>query len=337
MGAAITFNREDQPEKQTIMYKGEKYNILVDMHGRCFIQINSRKRLYLDKTGQIAKKQKGSRTVTTAIESFEDMKKIQDYFIEHEKWNFYLLFTLNVNTGRRISDLLHSRWSDFFYKNGNMREYWNVMKVDDDGEIIDGEQKTGKKKAVYLNDAVREAFSIFFEHETSIDLEKDCDEFVFKQLHGNYKGRVLSQEIYRKNLIKASECLDYEIRSHSMRRGMGYAMLEMHPNDPKAKSVLMEIFNHSSEKMTNKYIGETKKHEKEYFSDLGENYVKYVMHGEKVPFNVRKPVSYYDNSELRQYMMIAFAKILDAKDETDPIALMSLYNELLDGLEKIAK
>ena len=40
-------------------------------------------------------------------------------------------------------------------------------------------------------------------------------------------------------------------------------MMEFHPNDNKAKSVLMELYNHSSEKMTNKYIGETAKLEQE--------------------------------------------------------------------------
>ena len=63
----------------------------------------------------------------------------------------------------------------------------------------------------------------------------------------------------------------------------------------------------------------------------------YVMDGEEIPFLVKKPVSVYDNAELRDYMLRAFGKILDVKDETDPIKLMKLYNELLDGLETIAK
>ena len=61
------------------------------------------------------------------------------------------------------------------------------------------------------------------------------------------------------------------------------------------------------------------------------------MHGEDIPFAVKRPVSTYDNSELRQYMLCAFGKILDVKDETDPVKLMQLYNDLLDGLEDIAK
>ena len=94
---------------------------------------------------------------------------------------------------------------------------------------------------------------------------------------------------------------------------MGKMMIELHPNDLVAKSVLMELYNHSSEKITNKYLGETAKLEREYLQDFGEKYKKYVMDGQEIPFVVKKPVSVYDNSELRDYMLCAFGKILDAK------------------------
>ena len=61
------------------------------------------------------------------------------------------------------------------------------------------------------------------------------------------------------------------------------------------------------------------------------------MDGEDVPFLVKNPVSVYDNSELRNYMLCAFGRILDVKDETNTIKLMKLYNELLDGLEMIVR
>lgn len=321
---------------QICEYQGNTYFVLTDMNGKSFIEVDGTRK-YLDKNGKVINKQCGTKSIKTAIENFEDMKKIQDYFIKNKQWNFYLLFTLNVNTGRRISDLRQARWSDFFYKSGNMKKFWDIKKIDKVQNRVSGEQKTSKSKELYINVAVQEAFRIFLENEKSIDFEYDYEEPIFKQLHGTHRGKVVSQEGYRKALIKAGECLNYEIRSHSMRRGMGKMMLELHPNDPFAKSVLMELYNHSSEKMTNKYLGESAKLEKEYLEDLGEKYKKYVMKGEDIPFVVKKPVSVYDNSELRDYMLCAFGKILDMKDETDSIKLMRLYNELLDGLENIAK
>ena len=235
-------NNEKKPERKTCEYKGVTYFVLTDMQGRCFIDVNG-ERKYLDCNGKVANKKHGTKSVKTAVENFEDMKKVQDYFIENKQWNFYLLFTLNVNTGRRISDLRHAKWSDFFYKNGNIRKYWDIKKENDDGEVVRGEQKTGKSKELYINAAIREAFRIFLENENNINFEYDYDEPIFKQLHGTHRGKVISQEGYRQALIKAGECLDYDIRSHSMRRGMGKMMMEMHPNDNKAKSVLMELYN----------------------------------------------------------------------------------------------
>lgn len=328
---------KEQVEKRICEYQGVTYFVLTEMEtNKRFIEVNG-KRKYLDCHGKVINKQRGTKSIKTAIENFEDMKKIQDYFIENKQWNFYLLFTLNINTGRRISDLRNAKWSDFFYKNGNMRKYWDVQKIDKNGNHIRGEQKTGKTKEIFINEAIQEAFRIFLKNEKSIDFEYDYNEPIFKQLHGTHRGKIISQEAYRQALIKAGNCLDYEVRSHSMRRGMGKMMLELHPNDPFAKSVLMEILNHSSEAMTNKYIGETAKLEKEYFEDFGKLYIKCVMNGEEAPFIVKKPVSSYNTSELRDYMLCAFGKILDAKDETDPMVLMKLYNELLDGLETIAK
>lgn len=332
----ITEN-EHENIRNTCEYQGSSYFVLRDIaNGKCFIEVDG-ERKYLDKNGCVANKQRGTKSIKTAIENFEDMKKIQDYFIENKKWNFYLLFTLNINTGRRIADLLHTKWSDFFYKNGNMKKFWDVKKVDESGIRIRGEQKTGKVKELFINTAIQEAFRVFLENEKSIDFTYDYEEYIFKQLYGTHRGKVVSQEGYRQALIKAGECLEYEIRSHSMRRGMGKMMMELHPNDSIAKSVLVGLFNHSGEKMTNKYLGETAKLEREYLEDFGNTYKKYVMDGEEIPFVVKKPVSVYDNSELRDYMLCAFGKILDTKDETNPVELMKLYNKLLDGLEMIAK
>ena len=335
---AVSEKQENiQGNQKTCEYKGVTYFVLNDIRtGKCFIEADG-ERKYLDCNGRVANKQRGTKSIKTAIENFDDMKKIQDYFIENRQWNFYLLFTLNINTGRRISDLRQARWSYFFYKIGNMRNTWDIRKKEKNGNIVYGEQKTGKVKEVYITRPVQRAFKVFLENEPGIDFNYDYDEPVFKQLHGTHRGKVISEAGYRKALIKAGGCLGYEIRSHSMRRGMGKMVMELHPGDNKAKSVLMEIYNHSSEKMTNRYIGETAKLEKEYMDDFGEKYEKYVMDGEEIPFTVKKPVSVYDNSELRDYILCAMGKMLDFKDETDPVKLMEVYNGILNGLEMIAK
>ncbi|KAI4445335.1 hypothetical protein C823_007842 [Eubacterium plexicaudatum ASF492] len=146
----VTYTEEPhKTERKTCEYCGDDYPILTNMKGKYFIEVDG-ERKYLDKNGKVINKQRGTKSIKTAIENFEDMKKIQNYFIEHNQWNFYLLFTLNANTGRRISDLRQALWSDFFYKNGSMKKFWNIKKLDEDDQRIPGEQKTGKSKELLL-------------------------------------------------------------------------------------------------------------------------------------------------------------------------------------------
>ena len=89
-------NNEKNPERKICEYKGATYFVLTDMQGRCFIDVNG-ERKYLDCNGKVVNKKHGTKSVKTAVENFEDMKKVQDYFIENKQWNFYLLFTLKQN------------------------------------------------------------------------------------------------------------------------------------------------------------------------------------------------------------------------------------------------
>lgn len=115
MEALKTVKRDQENNHKTCEYQGITYFVLTDMAGKGFIEVDG-ERKYLDCNGNVANKQRGTKSIKTAIENFEDMKKIQDYFIKNKQWNFYLLFTLNVNTARRISDLRQARWSDFFMR-----------------------------------------------------------------------------------------------------------------------------------------------------------------------------------------------------------------------------
>ena len=65
----------------------------------------------------------------------EDIKNMMDYFKMKEMWHWYLVFNLGLLLGRRVSDTLSFKWSDFFYENGRMKD-----------EIEIKEQKTGKEE-----------------------------------------------------------------------------------------------------------------------------------------------------------------------------------------------
>ena len=327
-----SIEKNNSPE--TCEYKGVTYFVLIDKETKkkC-IKINEDETVYLDKNGKVYNKQKGTRSVKTAIESYEDLHKIINHFTENKQWLYLLFFSLQYNTGRRFSDIRAARWCDFFKRDGEFREIWDIHKAN--GER--GEQKTGKIEEIHINKAIKEAFKMYLENEKSIDFKYDYKEPIFKQPHGTHRGKVISESGYRKALDSLESILGYKIRSHSIRRTFGKNIMEAHPNDNIILPTLSKMLNHSSIPMTENYIGETAKRERYIYEEVGENWEKYGVKGEKIPFELRTPVSSYNNSELREYMMCAFGKILDMKDETDPVVLMKLYNELLDGLESIAK
>ena len=151
----ISSNENQNIQPKTCEYKGLTYFVLTDMNGKCFINIDGKKK-YLDKNGNVANKQPGGRNIKTCLDSYEDIKKICDYLLETKKWNYYLLFVLNMNTGRRIGDILKSKWCDMFecktddednkiYDKWKIRKFWYLQ-----------EEKTEKKKDIASNEEAEE-------------------------------------------------------------------------------------------------------------------------------------------------------------------------------------
>ena len=331
-----------QEERRTCEYKGVTYFVMTDIQTKkCFIEVNGKK-MFLDCNGDVANKQPGGRNIKTCLDSYNDIKKINDYLLENKRWNIYLLFVLNMNAGRRIGDILNAKWCDMFEykvdKDGNpIWDKWNIKKF-----WCLKEGKTKKNKDVKLNKAVKYAFNIFFEKETAFEkCEKTYNDYIFKQLHGTHKGNVLTQEGYRLILkkVKKESGLEEEIRSHSMRRGLCTLSIENHPNDPKAKTIMMSMYNHSSEAMQAHYTGEIRKLEEQYLDDMGSDFEKYIINGEEVPFHKKVPKVSCNTTKLlecmRESAMYFMVKGMESANETDPKAIMETMNDAMKKVEEI--
>ena len=48
----------------------------------------------------------------------KDIKNMMDYFKMKGMWHWYLAFNFGLLLGRRVSDTLSLKWSDFYYENG---------------------------------------------------------------------------------------------------------------------------------------------------------------------------------------------------------------------------
>lgn len=327
----IQNNEINHEEKKTCEYQGVTYFVITDINnGKCFIEVDG-ERKYLDCNGKIANKQPGGRNVKDCVDSYEDMAKIYNHLLEQRRWNIYLLYVLNYNLSRRIGDLLNSKWSDFFEENWKIRKYWSLV-----------EEKTKKVNDIKVNKAVKIAFKTFFENESAFEKTvKTYNQPVFMQLHGTHKGKVISQEGYRQALIKVENelNLDKKLRSHGFRRGAFTNMLESHPNDPKAKTIIMDISKHSSEQMLSHYIGESDKNKERYLDDLGEDFIKYAINGEEVPFHKKVPQVMCNTAKLlecmRESAMYFMVKGIENAQETDPKIIIQVVNDAMKKVEEM--
>lgn len=130
-----------------------------------------------------------------AFRNKEDINKLISFMMS-SKWTKHhaVLFILGINIGCRCGDILTFRVRDV---------------IDEDGNIIDGitlsEQKTGKSRTIYFNDAVKEVLAWHIKYqELEIDdfifaskapRSKYLDEFIFDD-DGNVTGMSLSSEKY---------------------------------------------------------------------------------------------------------------------------------------------
>lgn len=155
----------------------------------------------------------------------EYIRAIKRFLREKSERN-YMLFLTGINSGLRISDILKLRVSDV------KRPYFNIK-----------EQKTGKTKRIAMTPALQRELKEYIK-----DMEDH--EFLFKSREGINKpiGRSMAYKILR----EAAEYVSLEgIGTHTLRKTFGYHFYKQY-KDP---ALLQEIFNHSSEDITLRYIG----------------------------------------------------------------------------------
>ena len=143
-----------------------------------------------------------------------------------------LLFTLGINVGLRISDLLALAV-------GQLRDQDSVTII---------ESKTDKRRVFTLNESAKDAIA------TLIPADASEEEYVFKSRRGVNRpiGRVQAYRIINDAVERAGLSDVYtSIGAHSLRKTFGYFAYESGTD----LALLMRILNHSSQRETLRYIG----------------------------------------------------------------------------------
>ncbi len=166
--------------------------------------------------------------------NLKDVKNIKKLLRGECKFRDLLMFTMGINSGMRVQDLLSLRVEDVNGKNVGDR-------------IVVREKKTGKENVIIVNKEIAECFKLYMDE---ID-PKDKD-FLFR----SRKGKNYPLTTYRVTGLVKSWASSLNIKgnygAHSLRKTFCYIQ-RMHFG--VSWEVLSQRLNHSSPSITRRYIG----------------------------------------------------------------------------------
>ncbi len=177
------------------------------------------------------------------VNPIKDVKKIRRVKRLMKKDGNYrdlLMFTLGINAGLRISDILNMKWKDLLMKDGRIKD-----------EVRVKEKKTGKTKIFPLNGAVKRAIETYMENSKNIEYNS----YVFMSRKKSKEGkpqpisRVAAWQSINKYCKMAG--IEQNVGTHTLRKTFGY---HQYKNGTDI-AMLQKMLNHSSPQVTLRYIG----------------------------------------------------------------------------------
>ena len=165
----------------------------------------------------------------------QPIKSLED--LDNMKWALrrfcgerdYIMFLIGINTGLRVSDILALRKEQITRQKGRKRKELTVTEI-----------KTGKKRVLNLT----AIFTELYEYAVTVE-----SEWLFPSRKGD--KAISTIQAYRQ-LQKAGNMAEVEsIGTHTMRKTFGYWFYKQ----TKDIAMLQDILNHSTPKITMRYIG----------------------------------------------------------------------------------
>jgi integrase len=181
-----------------------------------------------------------------AIKNLNDINRLRKIMLASNDYLYALLFTYGINTGLRISDILKLKFEDILDERKRVKSSFEVV-----------EQKTGKKRKIVINDSVREMLDLFLK---STDRRS---EYIFSRTKDGSKPITRGAVWHSLNKYAKEAGLQGQIGTHTLRKTFGYQLYKKGIDITR----IQYIFNHSSPKVTLRYIGITQ----EEVDDIVEN------------------------------------------------------------------
>ena len=173
-----------------------------------------------------------------SVEPIRDKKKIEAIkkILKASSLRNYCFFTIGINSGLRISDLLSLKISDVLDDKNKIRDRISLK-----------EKKTGKIKDFPVSDVAKKAIREY------LDTRKyTLDEPMFISRKG--ESRINRQQAYRIiNLAARTVGITCKIGTQTLRKTCGYHAFQTGIDI----TLLQKLFNHSAPSITLAYIGIT--------------------------------------------------------------------------------
>lgn len=185
------------------------------------------------------------------LKKMEDICKVQDYMISHGMLRDNLLFVCGINFGLRISDLLKLQVGHLLNAQGNAYN----------DRIVLTEQKTGKRRVVYMNEAVMDAADLYFGDMVVRRETINLNDYLFTARSANVpKQTVLSSrsvERILKDVINDKCGIPVHASTHCLRKTFAYHVIMTAKDRSRAIEFLQKMLGHSSQAITLMYAGIT--------------------------------------------------------------------------------
>lgn len=174
--------------------------------------------------------QKGSTITVDPIRSEKDIKKIKRLLKDNPR--DLLLFTMGINNGLRISDLLKLKVGD-------------VRDISGGETLRIKETKTGKDNVLMINKSVYSILTKYLEEVKPMD-----EDYLFQSRNGDNKP--LTRETVHKMIKEWTGSLKGNYGTHTLRKTFGYMQRTKYA---VSFEVLCKRFGHSSPSITMRYLG----------------------------------------------------------------------------------
>lgn len=178
-------------------------------------------------------------STTIPIKNKEMLEEFKNYYLKKKNYRNYALIVTGLNTALRISDILSLKWSDVY--NFSTNQFKSHIEL--------CERKTGKNNTIALNNAAASALRCLIAYLPACAFSRENYIFASQKTPNKPIGRVQAYRIIKK--AAAETGLEEHISCHSLRKTFGYFAYQSGTDSV----MLMEIYNHSSFLVTQRYLG----------------------------------------------------------------------------------